>query len=100
MTHMLLLALAAALGMLLSTAAQAEQIRSAPVDDFGAIQRNERTERYLRDFDRAVEHALDSLDPDTGLIRIPDLLDPDQFDWALAKLERHERKRRITPQYL
>jgi len=88
-----------AVGIVLSCAACDGEIRPAAPDDFARIQRNERTERYLRDFDLAAGRALKSLDPETGLIRVPGLMKPDRFDWALARLDRFERKRHITPEY-
>jgi len=86
-------------GVLLSGAAWGSEIRAAAGDDFAAIQRNPRTERYLADFERAVETTLDSMDPETGLLRIAGLPDPKQFDWSIARLDRFARKRLITPEY-
>jgi hypothetical protein len=88
-----------AIAIVLPCAAWAGEICSAAPDDFASIQRNERTGRYLRGFDLAAEHALKTLDPETGLIRVPGLMKPDQFDWSLAGMDRFERKRRITPEY-
>lgn len=88
-----------AVGVLWAGAAWGGEIRAAAVDDFAAIQHNERTERTLRDFDAAAERTLASMDPATGLLRAPGLMDPKQFDWSIASLDRFERKRRITPEY-
>jgi len=97
--QLLALLLCAAGMMLLCGHGRADEIRAAPADAFAEIARNERTNHYLSAFDRAVEAALKTLDPDTGLIRIRGLMKPDQFDWSVAKLEPHQRKRYITPQY-
>ena len=99
MMQALFWSLLSAVAILLPCAAWAGGFSSAAPDGFAGIQKNDRTERYLRGFDLAAERALKALDPETGLIRAPGLMRPEQFDWSLARLERSERKLRITPEY-